>query len=268
MAGTLLRAGADILRRSTTAGLGGLAIALLVGVLSFAFTTRPVGQEQESVARYLTMPARVVNLGTLGAAELTERTGKFIGPNAEVTPIAELVPADRRVSTSETTRAIAVPSGESPRALDAEEPRTPGEVSDPEPAPPPAEAAASVASAVPEAPAAPTAPVLAPGDQVTATVSFYYCEAGEQGLHRGDGGNFCGAMRDGTVVYSGAAACAYAYLGQEFRIVGDPTERVYRCADTGSAVHGLHRDIWFMSSDEGWEWQREVGQVATIEILP
>ncbi|MCA9851946.1 MAG: hypothetical protein KC461_15060, partial [Dehalococcoidia bacterium] len=84
----------------------------------------------------------------------------------------------------------------------------------------------------------------------------------------GDGGNFCGVMRDGSVVYPGAAACAYKYLGQQFRIVGDPTGRIYRCADTGSAVHGVHRDIWFMTSDDGWDWQLVVGQVATIEILP
>ena len=37
---------------------------------------------------------------------------------------------------------------------------------------------------------------------------------------------------------------------------------------TGSAVHGLHRDIWFGSSDDGWTWQRSVGQAASIEILP
>ena len=124
-------------------------------------------------------------------------------------------------------------------------------------APPPAEAASAVVTGD-----------LAPGDRVTATLSFYYCELGPKGRHPGDGGNFCGIMRDGTVVYEGAAACAYEYLGQQFRIEGDPTGRVYRCADTGSAVHGQHRDIWFMSSDEGWEWQLEVGQVATIEILP
>ena len=109
---------------------------------------------------------------------------------------------------------------------------------------------------------------LEPGELVEATVSFYYCERGEQGLHPGDGGGFCGVMRDGTVVYPGAAACAYSYLGQRFRIVDDPLERIYVCADTGSAVHGLHRDIWFMSSDDGWDWQLNVGQVATIEILP
>ena len=67
---------------------------------------------------------------------------------------------------------------------------------------------------------------------------------------------------------SGAAACDVAYLGQQFRIEGDPLGRVYKCADTGSAVHGLHRDIWFHSSSEGWNWQRSVGQAATIEILP
>jgi len=111
-------------------------------------------------------------------------------------------------------------------------------------------------------------PDLNPGDRVKATVSFYYCELGATSPARGDGGGFCGAMRDGSIVYNGAAACDYAYLGQRFRIEGDPLGRVYRCADTGSAVHGLHRDIWFGSSDEGWQWQRSVGQSATIEILP
>ncbi len=111
-------------------------------------------------------------------------------------------------------------------------------------------------------------PALRPGDQVLATVSFYYCVEGG-GLHpSGDGGGFCGAMRDGRVVYSGAAACDFVYLGQRFRVVGDPLERVYTCNDTGSAVHGLHRDIWFQTSDEGWVWQLVVGPRAVLEILP
>lgn len=112
------------------------------------------------------------------------------------------------------------------------------------------------------------APDLAPGDRVTATLSFYYCAEGVKGLHPGDGGGFCGIMRDGSVVYPGAAACDYKYLGQQFRIIGDPLDRVYRCADTGSAVHGLHRDIWFHDSDEGWDWQHVLGQSVVIEILP
>lgn len=107
---------------------------------------------------------------------------------------------------------------------------------------------------------------LAVGDRVRATVSFYYCNVGA-GL-QGDGGGFCGRMRDGSVVYSGAAACDYQYLGQRFRIQGDPLNRIYRCADTGSAVHGLHRDIWFASNEEGWAWVRAVGPNATIEIVP
>lgn len=111
-------------------------------------------------------------------------------------------------------------------------------------------------------------PELRIGDRVRATVSFYYCELGSTSPSAGDGGGFCGAMRDGSVVYNGAAACDYAYLGQRFRIEGDPLRRIYRCADTGSAVHGLHRDIWFNSSDEGWKWQKLVGQSATIEIIP
>lgn len=108
-------------------------------------------------------------------------------------------------------------------------------------------------------------PELRAGDRVVATVSFYYCTA-DSG-HPGDGGAWCGVMRDGTVVYPGAAACDYEYLGQQFRIDGDPTGRVYTCNDTGSAVLGLHRDIWFQTNAEGWRWQRDVGRRVVIEIV-
>ena len=112
-------------------------------------------------------------------------------------------------------------------------------------------------------------PAQRPGDRVRTTISFYYCEHDPDSINPpGDGGGFCGPMRDGTIVYPGAAACAYAYLGQQFRILGDPLERIYRCADTGSAVDGQHRDIWFQTSDEGWDWLWTTGAVATIEVLP
>ncbi len=110
-------------------------------------------------------------------------------------------------------------------------------------------------------------PQLAAGDRVDVTVSFYYCEHSE-GTPLGDGGGFCGLMRDGAVVFPGAAACHVDYLGQLFRIEDDPADRVYRCADTGSAIFGLHRDIWFSTSGEGWRWQQAVGNSVAIEILP
>jgi hypothetical protein len=109
-------------------------------------------------------------------------------------------------------------------------------------------------------------PMLRPGDYVEATISFYYCVQGET-PEGGDGGAFCGAMRDGTAVYDGAAACDWSYLGQRFIIVGDSSERVYTCADTGSAVHGLHRDIWFYSAAEGWKWQLSVGTQGLLLIV-
>lgn len=264
MAGTIQRAGVRIIRRSTAAGLGGLAIALLVGVMSFAFTTRSAGQQQESVARYLTMPARMVELGSASAERTTEAVADLL-PGGESLPSLSDPLNDRPIEASFAS--VFVPDGGAPRALQAER----VSVTDADSAAaaiiesPPAPAEAAPASV---APVAPAEPALVPGDRVTATVSFYYCEVGPKGRHQGDGGNFCGAMRDGSIVYPGAAACAYRYLGQRFRIVGDPIDRVYTCADTGSAVHGLHRDIWFMSSDDGWEWQLELGQVATIEILP
>lgn len=109
-------------------------------------------------------------------------------------------------------------------------------------------------------------PPLEPGDRLRITLSFYYCEYLGEAV--GDGGLFCGLMRDGTVVYAGAAACDIAYLGQIFRIEGDPTGRIYRCADTGSAIGGSHRDIWFQTNTEGWDWLQTIGQSAVIEILP
>jgi hypothetical protein len=111
-------------------------------------------------------------------------------------------------------------------------------------------------------------PALAAGQRIDVTLSFYYCQDPPGRTPFGDGGGFCGAMADGSVVYPGAAACARRYLGQRFRILGDPLARTYTCADTGSAVHGLHRDIWFATSDAGRRWQRVVGQRGTIEILP
>lgn len=112
------------------------------------------------------------------------------------------------------------------------------------------------------------APPLAAGDRMIAPITFYYCDRATPDSPVGDGGTFCGHMRDGDIVYSGAAACDYAYLGQRFRIVDDPTGRSYTCADTGSAVHGLHRDIWFQTSDEGVVWQLFIGRRAEIVILP
>jgi len=111
-------------------------------------------------------------------------------------------------------------------------------------------------------------PPLRARDRIGVTISFYYCEAGQNAAVIGDGGGFCGHMRDGTVVRPGAAACDVAYLGQRFRIEGDPEQRVYVCHDTGNLVHGLHRDIWFNVADDGADWVLRVGRSAVIEVLP
>ncbi len=109
-------------------------------------------------------------------------------------------------------------------------------------------------------------PPLLAGDFIEATISFYYCEQGDT-TSGGDGGGFCGAMRDGTIVYEGAAACGLTYLGQQFRIVGDPTGRTYTCHDTGNAVLDLHRDIFFHKASDGWPWLWSVGTTAVLEIV-
>ncbi len=112
----------------------------------------------------------------------------------------------------------------------------------------------------------PGSPPLVAGDVIEVTISFYYCEQGDTSSG-GDGGGFCGPMRDGTVVYEGAAACALTYLGQQFRIVGDSTGRTYTCHDTGNAVLGLHRDIFFHKASDGWPWLWSMGTSAVLEIV-
>ncbi len=110
--------------------------------------------------------------------------------------------------------------------------------------------------------------VTVTADHRTATISYYYCEQGTNSAGIGDGGGFCGAMASGQIVYEGAAACAPGNMGQRFTISGDPTGRTYTCADTGSAVTGEHRDIFFHNSDDGWAWWLQMGtNVATIEIV-
>ena len=136
---------------------------------------------------------------------------------------------------------------------------------------------ASVAAAARRASVAPVrsrpleltvAPALAMGARIQVTLSYYYCARGPSGRVIGDGGGFCGLMRNGVRVHSGAAACAHRYLGQRFRIAGDPTGRTYTCEDTGSAVHGLHRDVWFNTAEAGRAWLAAVGSRAVIEIVP
>ena len=104
-------------------------------------------------------------------------------------------------------------------------------------------------------------------DQRLASITYYYCTQGSIPASIGDGGGWCGAMAGGQVVYEGAAACSPQYLGQQFRILGDPNDRTYTCADTGSAVTGEHRDIFFHNSDDGYQWWLQVGTTATIEIV-
>lgn len=247
------------MRRAVLASTLGLAVAVTIGVGGLMLTV-PASTTAEAAA------------GDAPALTLAERAGD---PSA-----SSLVPVlpRARASAYNASQTLAVtilpmpervvgPPGDRDDGLRVD--ATPGEAEqsaafiaqpDPGDAAPPAEPAT--------VPAPEPAPALGGGERASATLSFYYCVQGPQVSAVGDGGGFCGAMRDGTVVYPGAAACDVAYLGQEFRIEGDPHERVYRCADTGSAVHGMHRDIWFHSSDEGWDWQRTVGHTATIEILP
>ena len=106
------------------------------------------------------------------------------------------------------------------------------------------------------------------GTVVEASISYYYCQQGSIAAGIGDGGGWCGSMANGEVVHAGASSCAAQLMGQRFRILGDPTGRTYTCKDTGGAVAGQHRDVWFANSDEAYLWFLEVGPAALLEILP
>lgn len=216
--------------------------------MSFAFTTSPAGQSSETATQYLSTTTKTAELRTLSAVrpEVAASTAVSVVPVNE-----QALLASRDVEENLEPPVVTGPTEQELSAAIA------------------AATAAPIAATVASAAETPNpTPVLHVGDQITATISFYYCRPGDEGLHPGDGGGFCGHMRNGDIVYSGAAACAYAYLGQRFRIQGDPLGRVYTCADTGNAVLGLHRDIWFYDSDDGWDWQLKLGQAAVIEIVP
>jgi hypothetical protein len=142
----------------------------------------------------------------------------------------------------------------------------------PTPTPPPTPTAtptpAPASTPVPTATATPTATPEPAGTVVEATLTYYYCTQGSIAAGLGDGGGWCGSMANGEVVHAGAASCAAGFMGQRFRVLGDPTERTYTCEDTGGAVVGQHRDVWFANSDEGYAWFLAVGATALIEILP
>jgi hypothetical protein len=104
---------------------------------------------------------------------------------------------------------------------------------------------------------------MVPGEQAAARLTFYYCSGGVVG----DGGGFCGHAADGTPVQPGVAACDRQYLGQKFRVLGDPSGMVFRCADTGSGVFGQLRDLWFETPDAASAWFASVGHSVTIEVL-
>jgi 3D (Asp-Asp-Asp) domain-containing protein len=109
-------------------------------------------------------------------------------------------------------------------------------------------------------------PTSADSTRFETSITYYYCVPGAADTI-GDGGGYCGTMANGEKVHEGAAACSPGLLGQQFIIEGDPTGRTYTCTDTGGSVLQDHRDIWFMTSDEGYAWWSALGDRAFIQIV-
>src|SRR5262249_3675336 len=95
------------------------------------------------------------------------------------------------------------------------------------------------------------------GRVVNTNLTFYDCYVDD----------FWGAMYNGTIVYEGAAACSWDLsIGTRFRILGDPTARIYRCDDRGLLAN-TWVDIFFFDPADGWRWQAKAGRCGTIEIV-
>jgi hypothetical protein len=177
-----------------------------------------------------------------------------IEPESEVSPVlAQMAPAPAMEMFAETAfLAQASPPELEVTALELVPEATP-EPALPAPAPAP-----------PRAPMAPTATPIPSGVDLlvralihNVNITFYDC------LNDG----FCGAMYNGQRVYEGAAACSWNLpIGTKFRILGDPTARVYRCDDRGWLAN-TWVDISFYDPADGWRWQAQVGRYGTIEIV-
>lgn len=74
-------------------------------------------------------------------------------------------------------------------------------------------------------------------------VTFYTCPP------------YCGLTAAGIPVGEGIAACDPAYMGRRFVLNGEE----WLCADTGSAVHGAHVDLFFQREADGWAYLAEHG---------
>ena len=169
-------------------------------------------------------------------------------------------------------RAGAVPEPE-PTATPEPEPTAtpePEPTATPEPEPTATPEPEPTATPEPEPTATPEPePTATPGGTtVEARITYFYCNQGTISAGIGDGGGWCEYMANGEIVHEGAAACSRDNFRQRFRIIGDPNGLIYTCTDTGNAVHGEQRDIWFDNSDDGLNWIREVGTTALVEILP
>jgi hypothetical protein len=220
-----------------------MAIALGTGISGYLFSDEPT-----AAYAHVTLPEQP---GANSSQQVLSRVLKPWTSAEPVAPAAAVSPMPDEQPAAEATPQV-IERAISPAAAQAS----------------PTPDAASEGTVRASREVAPGTTDLVVGDRVRVTLSFYYCEEVSGGFPAGDGGGFCGRGRDGSVVRSGMAACDVAYLGQKFQIVGDPTGRTYVCADTGSAVHGLHRDIWFLDNRSGWGWQSQVGASAMIEVMP
>lgn len=98
----------------------------------------------------------------------------------------------------------------------------------------------------------------------TVALTFYVCSGSPAGYQDG----YCGVMAGGATVYEGAAACGSGFdLGQRFSIVGDPTERVYKCEDRGRGPL-MWIDVFWWDYDAGRAWRNQFAQSVELEVLP
>ncbi|HLG10778.1 MAG TPA: hypothetical protein VI876_03375 [Dehalococcoidia bacterium] len=249
---TVLESGKLAFRRYLLVSSGisstALGLALIVSFFATSYGSAAVAQLAVTDASSV----HIVTRGEVAASLLLDETPPDVAtpePAPAVESVAAQAPApaidfDPRGEPSQepTVQPTPQPAVTLGRAI-----RPPGAAAVPTPA-------ATARPAVVSRPAATTA---AGGRIENVNLTFYDC------LDQG----FCGNMKSGTKVYEGAAACSWNLPeGTRFRILNDPTKRIYVCEDRG-ILDDTWVDIFFYDPEDGWAWQKAVGRYGAIEIV-
>ena len=234
-----------------SSGISATALGLALIISFFATSYGEAAMDKLAVAEGSSVQV-VVRSGQIEALELQQTLAGVATPEptaaaVEAAATAAPAPAINLDPRGEPSQEPTVAPTSQPTARRGRAITPPGLTPIPTPA----------ATAKPSAVSQPPAALVTVGRIENVNLTFYDC------LDQG----FCGTMKSGEKVYEGAAACSWNLPeGTRFRIAGDPSKRTYVCEDRGM-LENTWVDVFFYDPKDGWEWQKAVGRIGTIEII-